>query len=102
MDEKSSDSTDNGMEVKNTAKKKRREAERCDRSRPPLSVEQDHEQYMNEYNAYKQTEAYENFTKQQNEKKIKENHTAATTKKAPKPCPSKKRLIRVTTTFGSS
>lgn len=44
------------------------------------AAEQDRERYTKEYNAYKQTEAYKNFTKQQNEKKMKENHTAITTK----------------------
>lgn len=37
------------------------------------AAEQDRERYTKEYNAYKQTEAYKNFTKQQNEKKLKES-----------------------------
>ncbi|VEN33486.1 unnamed protein product [Callosobruchus maculatus] len=35
------------------------------------AAEQDRERYRKEYNAYKQTEAYKLFTKQQNEKKLK-------------------------------
>lgn len=34
---------------------------------------QDKERYHKEYNAYKQTQAYKSYTKQMNEKKMKEN-----------------------------
>lgn len=37
------------------------------------AAEQDKERYTREYEAYKQTEAYKQFTQQQNEKKVKEN-----------------------------
>lgn len=37
------------------------------------AAEQDRERYTREYNAYKQTEAYKEFTKQKNEKKLKES-----------------------------
>lgn len=37
------------------------------------AAEQDRERYTREYNAYKQTEAYKQFTKQKNEKKLKES-----------------------------
>ncbi|GJQ81035.1 hypothetical protein Trydic_g21844 [Trypoxylus dichotomus] len=36
------------------------------------AAEQDRERYTREYNAYKQTDAYKQFTQQQNEKKMKE------------------------------
>ncbi|KAL1513615.1 hypothetical protein ABEB36_003005 [Hypothenemus hampei] len=36
------------------------------------AAEQDRERYTKEYEAYKQTEAYKQFTEQQNEKKLKE------------------------------
>lgn len=37
------------------------------------AAEQDRERYTREYNAYKQTEAYKQFTMQKNEKKLKES-----------------------------
>lgn len=49
------------------------------------AAEQDRERYTREYNAYKQTEAYRQFAKQQSEKKIKESKEKEDTVKIPTP-----------------
>lgn len=49
------------------------------------AAEQDRERYTREYNAYKQTEAYQLFTQQQNEKKSKENKDKEDLVKVPTP-----------------
>lgn len=49
------------------------------------AAEQDRERYTKEYNAYKQTEAYKQFAKQQSEKKIKESKDKEDAVKIPTP-----------------
>nr|CAH7716920.1 unnamed protein product [Callosobruchus chinensis] len=49
------------------------------------AAEQDRERYRKEYNAYKQTDAYKLFTKQQNEKKLKGTKDKEDSVKIPTP-----------------